>query len=470
LEVTLAKCVSWFRASGGSIFLADGGDVFGLRAKFGEQDRLPDDASVTKGKGIAGIVAMSGVARLIEDPSLYPDMAGVEGNQGIASSMVIPLADTKRQVIGVLNISRKAGEPPFSEVDLDQAVALASHVSLAVGNAQLVNRLKGSVEAQALANEQLVAVLDSVGAAVWVVNGLGRVVNENFPAAELAGDGSASELSGALPEIIFGTLSQMEPCRRRIYDGGQDRTWLIRGTPLESGGAVIASQEITEHERRQRELSRVRRLAEIGQMTAAIAHEIRNPLTGIRSAAQMIKENPEMGPEFIGLIEEEAMKLNSLCDEFLEFARPMQLSMSHARLVDVVDPVVGLLRASAAESGVEIAVTYDSAEFEIELDSRRIGQVVHNLLRNAIEASPRGSLVRVGVGASWLSVRDDGAGMDEESLEKLFSPFFSTKANGTGLGLCTSRKIVDAHGGEIAVRSAVGGGTTFTVQLDREKP
>ncbi|ARU40314.1 hypothetical protein CCB80_03835 [Armatimonadetes bacterium Uphvl-Ar1] len=163
LDVTLAKCVSWFRASGGSIFLQDGADGFVLRAKFGEQKRLPHDATIEKGQGIAGIVAMSGVARLIDDPSLYPDMAGVEGNQGISSSMVIPLADPRRVVIGVLNISRKMGEPAFREIDLDQAVALAAHVSLAVGNAELVNRLKSSWEQTAVANEQLVAVLDSVG-------------------------------------------------------------------------------------------------------------------------------------------------------------------------------------------------------------------------------------------------------------------------------------------------------------------
>lgn len=469
LDVTLAKCVSWFRASGGSIFLQDGADGFVLRAKFGEQKRLPPDATIEKGQGIAGIVAMSGVARLIDDPSLYPDMAGVEGNQGISSSMVIPLADPRRVVIGVLNISRKMGEPAFREIDLDQAVALAAHVSLAVGNAELVNRLKSSWEQTAVANEQLVAVLDSVGGAVWVVDGGGRVVNQNFPAAELESEAGVMEVGLAMPRLVESALADSDTIRAQVYDSGVDRTWLMRATPLESGGAVVAAQEITEHERQQRELGRVRRMAEIGQMTAAIAHEIRNPLTGIRSAAQMIRQHPEVGAEFSDLIEEEAMKLNSLCDEFLEFARPFQLNLNSVSLSGVVESVVRLIGAQSGELGVEVELTIEEAGGELMLDGRRIGQVVHNLVRNAIEASSPGQKVLVKVGEGRFEVEDYGGGMDEETVEKLFSPFFTTKADGTGLGLCTSRKIVDAHGGDMVVRSELGVGTTFTVRLDREQ-
>lgn len=443
-------------------------DGFVLRAKFGEQRRLPDDAEIVKGQGIGGIVAMSGVARLIDDPSIYPDMAGVEGNQGISSSMVIPLADPKRTVIGVLNISRKMGEAPFREIDLDQAIALAAHVSLAVGNAELLNRLKSSWEQTAVANEQLVAVLDSVGGAVWVVDGDGQVVNQNFPAADLEGQEGVSDVALAIPRMVDQSLADGKNVQEQVYDAGFDRTWLMRATPLESGGAVIAAQEITEHERHQRELARVRRLAEIGQMTAAIAHEIRNPLTGIRSAAQMIQQHPETVPEFIGLIEEEAMKLNSLCDEFLEFARPMQLNREFSNLVEICRTTVRVLDQFAKDRNVKLKLNGADADVETMLDRRRIGQVVHNLIRNAIEASAEGATVLIEVLGNGFSVTDFGDGMEVATVEKLFSPFFTTKANGTGLGLCTSRKIVDAHGGEMVVRSDIGVGTTFTVRLDRD--
>ncbi|MFM9874455.1 MAG: ATP-binding protein [Fimbriimonadaceae bacterium] len=467
LDITLSKCVSWFRASGGSIFLEDFGGEFSLRAKYGEQKRLPCDAQIVRGRGIAGIVALSGVARLIDDPSVHPDMVGVAENRLIASSMVLPLLDSRRKVIGVLNISRQAGEPAFRIEDLNQAEAVSAHVSLAVGNAELVNRLKSSLDATAIANEQLVAVLDSVGASVWVVDAEGLVVNENFSAAEARADKGAARLAESFPGLVDSALGSGRDFRERVYDSASDRTWLVRATPLESGGAVVAAQEISEHEQQQRELGRVRRLAEIGQMTAAIAHEIRNPLTGIRSAAQMIREDHEMVGDFIGLIEEEVLKLNALCDEFLEFARPMQLSLGESSLVSTVEGIVSILQPLAQENGLNLQVLIESGDGNFEFDDRKIGQVLHNLVRNALEVSTSGGEVRITVWGRGFSVSDDGPGMDEETLERLFSPFFTTKAHGTGLGLCTSKKIIDAHGGVLNVEST-SRGTTFTVQLDRD--
>lgn len=467
LDITLAKCVSWFRASGGSIFLEEMSGRYVLRAKFGEQRRLPENAVIVDGQGIAGIVALSGVARVIDDLSVQSDMVGVKENRGIASSMVLPLLDPKRKVIGILNISRQAGEQAFRDVDLSQAEAVSAHVSLAVGNAELVGRLKSSLDATAVANEQLVAVLDSVGAAVWVVDGSGHVVNENFMAAESRLDLGSRRLADSFPCLVDSVLGLGSDFRDRVYDSEHDRTWLVRATPLESGGAVVSAQEISEHERQQRELGRVRRLAEIGQMTAAIAHEIRNPLTGIRSAAQMIREDHEMVGDFIGLIEEEALKLNALCDEFLEFARPLQLVMGESHLGSIVQKVVEMLRPMADERGVKIEFLEAGDLLCFEFDERRIGQVVHNLVRNALDVSAESDHVRVEVFDRGFSVNDEGRGMDCETLERLFSPFFTTKANGTGLGLCTSKKIIDAHGGVLNVEST-DRGTTFTVQLDRD--
>lgn len=469
LDITLAKCVSWFRASGGSIFLADGGERFGLQAKVGAQSKLPEDAAVISGVGIAGIVAASGVARLIDDPTFYADMSEVETKQSISSSMVIPLVDVRRRVIGVLNISRKTGEHPFEERDLDQAVALAAHVTLAVTNAQMVTRLKSTVKETKLANEKLTAVLDSVGGAVIVVDGDGEIVNKNSTAEEDILAPSAGRLGESISHVIWDTLTLHETVKKPFYDSDFDRTWMVEARPLNSGGAVITCQEITDHERQQRELGRVRRLAEIGQMTAAIAHEIRNPLTGIRSAAQMISQHPETMPDFIGAIEEEALKLNDLCDEFLEFARPMQLNLQPVVLSDVIGDVLKVLKPFAEEKGIEIKFEFSSVGEQVQLDIRRVGQIVHNLVRNAFDASQPGQSITVTAEGGTFKVTDQGIGMSEEQVAKLFSAFFTTKSAGTGLGLSVCRKIVDAHGGEIRVQSEVGKGTTFEVCLDRNQ-
>ncbi len=468
LSITLARCVEWFKASGGSVFWAEGGSKFPLRAKCGEQARLPDDALIRRGKGIAGVVAASGIARLIDNPQVFSDLAMVPPDASIASSMVLPLKDSAGAVVGVLNMSRGRGERAFRDEDLDQAIAVARYISLAVANAQLLSQLKEKAAEAQLVNERLSAVFDSVAGGVVVVDGSGAVVDKNTLANEQILSGNSGQLSDDLPSIIWEALLGNHPTKDTVHDSGADRTWLVETRPLDSGGAVVTTQEITGYERSRRELDRTRRLAEIGQMTAQIAHEIRNPLTGIRSAAQMIAAHPELCPEFIGAIEEEAMKLNALCDEFLEFARPMQLNLDESNLGEVIGGVVKSLTPLAANLGVEIELENKSSGL-VEIDARRIGQVAHNLLRNAFQASQPGQRVQVRIDDAGFSVFDAGCGLKPDELTRLFTAFFTTKAGGSGLGLATSRKIIDAHGGTISVVSEVGKGSEFRVHLTRKE-
>ena len=212
-----------------------------------------------------------------------------------------------------------------------------------------------------------------------------------------------------------------------------------------------------------REYDRLKRLAEVGQMTAAIAHEIRNPLTGILGAAKMIQEAPELTEEMANIIELETMKLNLLCDEFLDFARPIRLEPEDEDLGEVVRTTTSLLETAFEEASVGLLVT--AVNLRKSVDRRRIEQVLRNLVLNALQATPKGGTVWVDVFDWGFSVRDTGAGMSEEQQANLFSPFFTTKSNGTGLGLSIVKKIVQAHGGHISVTSALGSGTTFEVHL-----
>jgi signal transduction histidine kinase len=233
---------------------------------------------------------------------------------------------------------------------------------------------------------------------------------------------------------------------------------------------AVENARLVERARDQmREGERLRRLAEIGQMTAAVAHEIRNPLTGIRSSAQMIRENPEMAEEFLGMIEEEVLKLNALCEEFLAFARPMELVRQECELEALVERVCERSRPEFEADGVRLVVEKGSHSDALHLDERRVEQVVHNLLRNARQACAPSGLVRVRVEGSRLIVADDGPGISPAQMERLFSPFFTTKADGTGLGLCNVRRIVDAHGGKVVAESEQGKGSRFTVDFRSER-
>lgn len=235
-------------------------------------------------------------------------------------------------------------------------------------------------------------------------------------------------------------------------------------------GLSIANVQLVERLRSQTsEAERLRRLAEIGQMTAAIAHEIRNPLTGIRSAAQMVRENPEMADEFLGVIEEEVLKLNALCEEFLAFARPLELVREDVDLIALLSRVCDLERPEFEAQGVGLALESREDVPIMNLDKRRTEQVVHNLLRNAREACRPGGRVVARATPIGLEVLDDGIGMSPAQLDRLFSPFYTTKANGTGLGLCNVRQIVEAHGGRVTAESEPGKGSRFKVEFVRSE-
>lgn len=476
LSVALQRCVQWFRAAGGSIFLfSDESQAFELNASCGLQSRLPKDTCFKFGQGIGGIVAESGLPRVLHDPRDEPDLAANRiGRRGdIGSSMVIPLHHSDGRVIGVINISRGTSAPLFDESDLEQARTLADHMALAIANARIVADLKSESEERQHTNERLVGVLDSVAGAVVVVDANGNVLNHNASAMRESffSDEARTDLTDVrrvLRCAMEQTLRTAVVTQMRAHDPVADRTWLIQASPMGSGGAVLMVQDVSEHERSQAEVARTRRWAEIGQMTAAIAHEIRNPLTGILSASQMIGSHPDTATEFAKIIEEEVRKLNKLCDEFLEFAKPMRLNLAPTNLCELVRRCVLLTTPEAEAKTVQITEDFDDAVPIIELDQPRIEQVVLNLIRNAIQASLPESEVVVSVRNNQISVSDQGSGMTSEQKSRLFSPFYTTKPDGTGLGLCNVRKIVDAHASAIEVESELGQGSRFTVDFVRK--
>lgn len=466
LQSSLTRCAAWFRASGASIFLrAEGESEFRLHAKAGGQSKIPSTAVIEVGKGLAGKVIEEGIARLVHGPL---EVAGRSRSTG--SAMIIPLIAHRLGVIGVLNLSRGEGEPEFSDHDLDQAMALAGQVALAVSNAQLVQRLNAAVRLSQESRESLEAVLDSVPGGVLVFAPDGQVISsstwtirEGVFSKQMGAP--QTEIGQAVEEFSSRSLSAARPLSMTVNSRDDDRTWILHSQPLASGGCVVTVQEITEHERAVREIHRMSRLAEIGRMTAAIAHEFRNPLTGIRSAAQMIQQDPDLGQEFAGIIQEEVLKLNNLCDDFLEFARPLRLDASPGLLSEPITRVTSLLESDFRTKKVKLTVEMAPDEPTIEMDRQRIEQVLHNLLRNALEATTEGGQVRLRQHAWGFEIEDTGEGMDEATIAKLFSPFFTTKPHGTGLGLSTVRKIVEAHGGSISVTSSPGEGARFRVRL-----
>jgi signal transduction histidine kinase len=483
LERMLERIADWFRASGASVFLAQADDrSFLVAATTGAQRAIPPDARLYRGRGIAGEAIVRGKPMLIGDPRDDPilrDM-GVAVREDIGSSMVIPLQAAPGGIIGVLSVSRPPNDTEFTRKDLIKASTVAKQIGLAVANARLFARTNTMMAETRALHETLSAVIASAGMGLLVVSPAGSIIECNPEAASFLGQRPTGaeyweSVVDRLPEAIRerfreGIASSLQGLsdRFRIADPGADRAWSVTCNPLPSGGATATVHELTEDERRQRELQRIQRLAEIGQMTAAIAHEIRNPLTGICSAAHVVRQEPAHAEEFARMIEAEALKLNALCDEFLEFARPLQLRPAPGKLSELGLQVAERCEQDFARAGVRLEIVREDAGPEVAFDRARMEQVLRNLLRNALEACREGGTVRLTLGAGWFRVQDDGEGVPADVAGRLFTPFFTTKPKGTGLGLSTVRKIVDGHGGAIEVDSEPGRGTSVTVRLPQE--
>jgi len=483
IEGILPGCVRWFNASGLSVFIRkDDSDEFILASKTGADSTVPDGAKLRSGHGIAGACISTGQPMIVQDPLDNPLLIGkVEPRHDIGSAMVVPLVTPESGCIGVMNLSRRIGEVPFSKSDLAQAVPLARHIAMAISNARLFASVTVAVAETSAVNEKLDAIIACLGVGVVVTDSFGAVEQWNPEADIICGvplrqgiqlTQALSESPEALRTVVVRGLRKACGGKRfveRAHDESSDRAWSIVASPLPRGGAAIVVQDVSNHEKALKELDRVKRLAEIGQLTAAIAHEIRNPLTGIRSAAQIVQSAPGELAEFGRIIEREALKLNALCDDFLDFARPLNLHIERLDLVEILQRVCAEYESMAERAGVQIRLVMDARASHIKADVMRIEQVCRNLMINAIQASHSGGQVHVSLMRSRLVVQDEGKGIENEVVEKLFTPFFTTKANGTGLGLSNVRKIVDAHGWQISVNSQPGSGTRFEVLFQEQK-
>jgi signal transduction histidine kinase/putative methionine-R-sulfoxide reductase with GAF domain len=479
LEHALDKCAHWFNASGASIFLRDEsrGD-FIVAARSGTEARSKHVARISSGVGIAGTSIANKVPLLINDPKDHPLLQGKISYRRSAaySAMIVPLLLTDSTVIGVLNVSRK--DEPFGEDDLRLARTIGNHIGLAVTNAKLVERLSDSLEETKHVKDKLQSVIDNIGVGILVLNAQHHVTEFNEAALSLgdiaSSPGTLDAMLSSLPrslrheiEDAIHTAFEGEEHQTRAIEKGTGKTWSVVASPLPDGGAVLALNDVTEHEHALKELDRVRRLAEIGQMTAAIAHEIRNPLASISSAAQFVQSEPECAQEFGQIIECEALKLNALCDEFLNFAKPIDLELRPIRLNELVSNIARMHASEFEAAEVALDVISDPSDPIVMGDSLRLEQACRNLLLNALQACDSGQRVTIAVEGTGFRVTDGGRGIDPEVRQNLFTPFFTTRSKGTGLGLSNVKKIVDAHHGSIDLQSTPQAGTTFTIRLER---
>ena len=378
-----------------------------------------------------------------------------------------------------------------------QSASQSLKLDLARSNEALQARnreLTAKIQELRQVSSRLESVIESMTDGLLVVGPDGRIERCNSSAETLLGKTRQAiengEFAAAIgledaDEALAGVLAGGAPLLDRPWQAGQAdgevRSLLVSLAPVSAPdgtvlGAICNVRDVTELRRLEKQLHSRERLAALGEMAASVAHEIRNPLGTIEGFARLLRRDLADMPNHLRLAErivEGAQNLNYVISNLLTYARPMRLHMADVSLARLFAVCGDTLRDRASRAGVELDVREPPADLLARGDERQLAQVLLNLGINAIEACPGGGGARVEISAAGarqsarVVVRDGGCGMDAEKIEKVFDPFFTTKEGGTGLGLSLTKKIVDAHGGEIAIESEPGKGSTFTVTLPR---
>jgi two-component system sensor histidine kinase PilS (NtrC family) len=248
--------------------------------------------------------------------------------------------------------------------------------------------------------------------------------------------------------------------------------WALKaGDEDEQLGVICACEDLTAVRAMEERLRQADRLATLGRMSANIAHEIRNPLASLTGAIEVLASSGTAGEvreRLAQIVLKESGRLTEILRAFLEYARPAPLVRARVNVVEPIDEVLVLLEHRAAAGTLKIAREFPPS-LEWVVDVQQFRQTVWNLCLNAVEAMPDGGELRVtaGVVGDRLEVRvgDTGEGIAREDFGHVFEPFFSTKLDGSGLGLALVHRIMQEHGGEVHVESAPGAGSAFTLRF-----
>ena len=268
-------------------------------------------------------------------------------------------------------------------------------------------------------------------------------------------------------------------------DREQEQTFDVYSSPLAINGAqgqILTLVDVTEAAEAERGLRRQESLAAVGQATAQVAHEIRNPLGSIRLGVSMLRDSvsDEEGLRTIELVERGIKHLNKLVVDVAQFSRQKALEQANVDLHELVNHSLDLVADKINEKETPIETNFAEQKLQGHWDFDQLSQVFVNMIANAIDASPKQATVviateLISVAANEdnggvkkrarVTITDRGSGMDQATLDRIFEPFFSTKKRGTGLGLAIVKQIVEQHEGTITVDSASGKGTTFRIDL-----
>ena len=355
---------------------------------------------------------------------------------------------------------------------------------------RILNRLSRAGRQSAEARDYLKSLLDSLVSGVIVIADDGLVTMVNRPLIEQAGLTTRDPVGRHYQEVLEGHESLRQMVAERLESGipnhrycgrvgmAEKKLFDIFASPLSVGqqqrGLILVFVDVTEIERAQMELVRNRTLLAVGQMTAQVAHEIKNPLGSINLAVDLLRrrsvDKSEDELEIVSVIQRSIGHLGRIVGELLEFSRPKELNLSRVNINKLLEDLLPMAADRSAAKQIVFETEFSDAVPPAEYDEAELRKLFLNLIINAIDASDPGRTVTLrtrveSTGELAVDVQDHGHGMDDETKRRLFEPFYTTKTNGTGLGMAIAKKITELHRGDLTVSSRKGEGATITVRL-----
>lgn len=446
-----------------------------------------------------------------EELSLIPELQSLprvdkEMLDKVAADLLVPIASAPEQLSGLLILGRKLSDTPYSDEEREILQTLAGQMVVNLENARLYAQTKVAAQALQDSERKYRDLVEKLRDVIYIVDGNG-VVTYVSPAIKASLGYEPSQLIGhefrefleptQFPELAQSFRSGLSGVPRAAEfqiraKSGVPKWFYASSTPIVEKGKVIGLQgilsDITERkeaeEREQNlrlELDKAGRLASIGQLAAGVAHEINNPLTGILGFSQRIlrKCTDEAIVRDLNRVHSEAVRAARVVENLLTFARRKGPNKDCIQVNEVLEKTLDLRIYELKASNIEVVTELSTGLPLIMADFQQLQQVFLNIIVNAEQSmseSRGGGRLKIkssqGEGRIVIAFTDNGLGISEENLQRLFEPFFSTKTErgGTGLGLSVCHGIIEAHGGKIYAASQQGEGTTFFVELPVDSP
>jgi two-component system, NtrC family, nitrogen regulation sensor histidine kinase GlnL len=393
-------------------------------------------------------------------------------------------------LLGLLAVKKESSDE-LSPGELAMLESVAYNISRMLEN----SRLYGDLE---VGEELRQSILESMGECLVALDLSGKIVALNRMAEVLTGFDAEEAVGADFGFLIPSEHHKESPIAGAFRHGVEQSsvetlvsrrsggsvpvkmtTRLLREEKGSVRGVIATFSDLRPSRRIEEKVRQLDRLAALGRFASSVAHELRNPLTGMAAGIQyMARQFGETGPqaENVKFLMREIARLERIVQDLLRITHPQELILSEARMEDIVERALRSLGPSMKTKAVGLDLSLRGEIPVVTVDVDQMQQVFINLIKNALEASEEGGSVSIEISAGeevydehcssvTIRVRDSGAGIERVNLDHVFEPFFTTKPGGTGLGLYITHDIVKRHGGEITVRSEAGKGASFTVQL-----